>query len=186
MNPEEQKSDEIIENAETPVNEENETPAELPQEQENWPADEEGLEAKLKVEQDKYVRLYSEFDNFRRRTAKEKMELLQSAGKEVILAMLPVLDDFERALKAAESLDNPDKASLNGIELIYKKMLGIMEGMGLNAMDSTGTDFDAEIHEAITKVPAGDENKGKVVDVAEKGYLLNGKVIRFAKVIVGE
>lgn len=187
MNPEEHKSEEIIENTENAENTDASGAAESPEAEKHWPEDEEvsDVAAKIKEEQEKYLRLYSEFENFRRRTAKEKMDLMQTAGKEVILTMLPVLDDFERALKAAGVTDE-NRSTLEGFELIYKKMAGILESMGLKAMDSVGKAFDVEIHEAITKIPAGDDKKGMVVDEAEKGYLLNDKVIRFAKVIVGE
>jgi molecular chaperone GrpE len=141
----------------------------------------------LQLEKDKYVRLYSEFDNFRRRTARERLELLQTAGKDVIGAMLPVLDDLERALKSSSSLQESHPQILEGFQLIHKKMNQTLEGMGLKPMDSKGQVFDAEIHEAVTKIQAPDESlKGKVVDELEKGYYLNDKVIRFAKVVVGE
>jgi molecular chaperone GrpE len=187
MNPEEQKSEEIIENKENTENTDTTGMPEDPSAEKHWPEDEEvsDLTAKVKEEQEKYLRLYSEFENFRRRTSKERLELMQTAGKEVILTMLPVLDDFERALKAA-GISEENKAAAEGFELIYKKMAGILEAMGLKAMESVGKPFDVEIHEAITKIQAGEDKKGMVVDEAEKGYLLNDKVIRFAKVIVGE
>lgn len=139
------------------------------------------------IEKDKYLRLYSDFENLKRRTAKERLEIFQLAGKEVILGMLPVLDDLERAIKASEKLEGEAKIALEGFELIYKKMLGSLESQGLKAMLSVGLDFDAELHEAVTKIPApSEELKGKIVDELEKGYLLNEKVIRFAKVVIGE
>lgn len=171
---------------EIPVeNTENETQK---NDQEHWPEDEvvNNHELKLKEEKDKYLRLYSEYENFRKRTAREKMDLLQMAGKEVIMSMLPVLDDFDRALKSADSTEN-HKAVVEGFELIYKKMFGALQAMGLKAMNTVGETFDAEIHEAVTKIAAPSEKeKGKVVDELEKGYYLNEKVIRFAKVVVGE
>lgn len=155
---------------------------------ETQPAEEsDNLDAALQLEKDKYVRLYSDFDNFRRRTAKEKIELLQTAGREVITEMLPVLDDFERALKASEGLKESNASVLEGFQLIHKKMLGSLEAMGLKPMNSMGESFDAEVHEAVTKIPAPNASlKGKIVDELEKGYYLNDKVIRFAKVVVGE
>lgn len=134
---------------------------------------------------DKYLRLYSEFDNFRRRTAKERMELLKTANEDVLASLLPVLDDFERARKAfKESPEN--KNLLEGIELIYNKLFKTLESKGLKPMESIGQEFNSELHEAITQIPApSEELKGKIIDEVEKGYYLNEKVIRFAKVIIG-
>lgn len=144
----------------------------------------ETLKAQLAESNDKFLRLYAEFDNYKRRTIKERAELLQTAGKEVILSMLPVVDDFERA-KKAEALDC--EAYKAGIELIHQKFAGILESKGLKPIESIGTEFNVDLHEAITNIPAPTEDlKGKVVDETEKGYTLNGQVIRFAKVIVGE
>jgi molecular chaperone GrpE len=146
-------------------------------------------EEKLKNEvaelNDKYLRLYSEFENMRRRNAKERIELTQTAGKDILLALLPVIDDFERALKSLEGDEN--NAAREGVELIHNKFLNILTQKGLTPMDSMGKEFDPEIHEAITKIPAPSKKlKGKVVDVIEKGYTLQNKVIRYAKVVVGE
>ncbi len=145
---------------------------------------EEKLKDQLVQANDKYLRLYAEFDNFRRRTAKERQELLQSGGKDVLAALLPVLDDFERALKAMETATDiiPVK---EGVALIQNKLKHILTGKGVKEMETKGQVFDADIHEAITNIPAGDELKGKVVDELEKGYYLNDKVLRFAKVVVG-
>ncbi len=134
---------------------------------------------------DKYLRLFAEFDNFKRRTQKERVELLQTAGKEVILSMLPVLDDFDRANKATENAT--DIAAIReGIQLVHTKLKSILNHKGLKEMESINTPFDTDLHEAITKIPApNDELKGKVIDELEKGYTLNDKVIRFAKVVVG-
>lgn len=132
---------------------------------------------------DKYLRLYSEFDNFRRRTAKERIELMQTAGKEVVLSMLPVLDDFERALKAFGEDNGPAK---EGVQLIYHKMKRSLESQGLKEMESNGAAFNPDLHEAITQIPAPSEDlKGKVVDTVEKGYYLQETVVRFAKVVIG-
>lgn len=144
---------------------------------------------KLKAEvaglNDKYVRLYAEFDNFKRRTTKERIELLQTAGKDVIVSMLSVLDDFERAAKAMESATEV-KPVKEGIELVHHKLKSLLNQKGLKEMESKGKPFDPEIHEAITNIPApSNDLKGKVVDEVEKGYFLNDKVIRFAKVVVG-
>jgi len=150
----------------------------------NQISSEDKLKQELKEANDKYVRLYAEFDNFRRRTTKERVELLQTAGKEVIVSMLPVLDDFERALKAMETATDVIPVK-EGVALIQNKLKHILTAKGLKEMSTKGQPFDAEVHEAITNIPAGDEQKGKVVDELEKGYFLNDKVIRFAKVVVG-
>ncbi|PLW96136.1 MAG: nucleotide exchange factor GrpE [Marinilabiliales bacterium] len=133
---------------------------------------------------DKFLRLYSEFDNYRKRTIKEKMDLQKSASRDLIDDLLPVLDDFERALQAFTE-DKADSEVFKGIELIYNKLFNLLSQKGLEPMNSMGTDFNTDYHEAITNIEAGDELKGKVVDVIQKGYLLNGKVLRFAKVVVG-
>jgi len=145
---------------------------------------EEKLKAELKEANDKYLRLYAEFDNFRRRTAKERQEQLLTAGKDVIVSMLPVLDDFERALKAMETATDVIPVK-EGVALVQNKLKHILTAKGLKEMNTKGEPFDAEVHEAITNIPAGDAQKGKVVDELEKGYFLNDKVIRFAKVVVG-
>lgn len=146
---------------------------------------EEKLRADLSESNNKYLRLYAEFDNFKRRTSKERIELLQTAGKEVIQSLLPVLDDFERALKSIETANDISSVK-EGISLVHSKLKSILGQKGLKEMESIGTVFDADIHEAITNIPApSDEMKGKVVDEVEKGYFLNEKVIRFAKVVVG-
>lgn len=161
------------------VNEENE-----PQPVSNELSAEEKLKQELAQANDKYLRLYAEFDNFRRRTSKERIELLQTAGKEVIASLLPVIDDFERALKAMETATEVAPVK-EGVALVQNKLNNILTNKGLKPMETKGTAFDADIHEAITSIPAGDDLKGKVVDELEKGYYLNDKVIRFAKVVVG-
>lgn len=147
------------------------------------------LKAELAESKDKYLRLYSEFENFRRRTAKERLDLIKTAHEDLMVTLLPVLDDFERAQKAFANNKNKEdnKASIEGFQLIQNKLYKLMEQKGLKPMpDNPGIDFDPEIHEAITKIPAPDDKlKGKVVDVVEKGYYLNDKVIRFAKVVIG-
>jgi len=136
---------------------------------------------------DKYLRLFSEFDNFRKRTLKEKIELSKTASEEMITALLPVLDDFERAIVALENLEHGEiKESLDGILLIYTKFLKTLQQKGLQELEALHQTFDTDFHEAITNIPASKpELKGKVVDVVQKGYQLNGKIIRFAKVVVG-
>jgi len=143
------------------------------------------MELELAEMKDKYIRLYSEFENFRRRTSKEKMDLVKTAGEDIVLTMLPVLDDFERALKAM-SQDEAVKPIKEGIELIYTKTLKSLQAKGLKKMETIGEAFNSDFHEAITQIPVTDaKQKGKVVDEAEAGYYLGEKVIRFAKVIIG-
>lgn len=134
---------------------------------------------------DKFLRLYAEFDNFKKRTAKERIDLFKTAGEDILKDMLPVMDDFERALKSMNETSDV-KSVKEGVELIYNKFKNIMNQKGVQPLVSMGQTFDADIHEAITNIPApSDDLKGKVVDEVEKGYSLNGKVIRYAKVIVG-
>jgi molecular chaperone GrpE len=144
------------------------------------------LNDQLVQERDKYLRLYSEFENFRRRTTKDRLDWMQTASKDLIVSLLPVLDDMERALKAMENLSETEKKAVEGFDLIHKKMAGIFQKTGLKAMESVGEVFDAEIHEAITQFPAPTPDmQGKVIDVVERGYYVNDKVIRCAKVVVG-
>lgn len=143
------------------------------------------LKEDLAETKDKFIRVYSEFDNFKKRTQRERLELLKSASEEVIVALLPVLDDFERAFKAKEIMKDVDPLT-KGFSLIYHKMMGILEQKGLKKMDSEGVEFDVDLHDAISNIPAATAKlKGKIVDVQECGYFLNGKIIRHAKVIVG-
>ena len=147
------------------------------------------IEEKLKSENaslnDKYLRLFAEFDNYKRRTQKERIELLQTASKDVVVSLLPILDDFERAIKATENTTEVE-AIREGILLIQTKLNSILGNKGLKSIESLHTVFDTDLHEAITNIPAPTvELKGKVVDELEKGYTLNDKVIRFAKVVVG-
>ncbi len=147
------------------------------------------VEDKLKQEvaelNDKYLRLFAEFDNFKRRTQKERIELLQTAGKDIVVSLLPVLDDFERAIKSTEN--TTEVAPIReGIVLVQSKIKGILGQKGLKEIESLNTKFNTDLHEAITQVPSPtEEQKGKVIDELEKGYTLNDKVIRFAKVVVG-
>ncbi|MDE0772135.1 MAG: nucleotide exchange factor GrpE [Salibacteraceae bacterium] len=143
-------------------------------------------EEKYQELNDRYLRLYSEFENFRRRTAKEKLELISSAGGQVLGDLLPIIDDFERAIVNNVEVDDP-KTIKEGIQLIHSKMENIFKNKGLKEIDALNETFDLDFHEAITKIPAPTEDlKGKVVDVVEKGYMLNEKVLRYSKVIVGE
>jgi molecular chaperone GrpE len=145
----------------------------------------EKLTADLQEAKDKYLRLYADFENFRRRTAKEKIESYANAQGELMKALLPVLDDFERGLKASAKAQDGG-AVREGMELIYHKLYRALEQKGLKPMNAVQTEFDPELHEAITQIPApSDDLKGKVIDEVEKGYYLHDKVLRFAKVIVG-
>lgn len=149
------------------------------------PTAEEKLKDELAQANDKYLRLYAEFDNFRRRTIKEREEARKTEGKDVIVALLPVLDDFERAQRAMDKATEVAPVK-EGVTLIQNKLKNILGQKGLKEMTSIGNAFDADLHEAITNIPAPtDDLKGKVMDEMEKGYTLNDKVIRFAKVVVG-
>ncbi len=146
----------------------------------------EKLAAELQEQKDKYLRLMAEFDNFRRRTAKERLDLIQSAGKEVIVSFLDVLDDCDRAEKQLQASDDIT-VQKEGIQLVFNKLRSAMLQKGVKAMESIEADFDVEKHEAITEIPApSDALKGKVIDEVMKGYYLNDKIIRFAKVVVGK
>lgn len=146
----------------------------------------EELGEKLQDIQDKHLRLQAEFDNFRRRTIKEKADLIKSGGESVLVNILPVVDDFERALDSLKDLPDED-AGKQGTTLIYNKFEEFLKQNNVKEIEAQNQDFDVDLHEAITKIPAPEEKlKGKVVDVVQKGYLLNDKVIRFAKVVIGE
>lgn len=146
----------------------------------------EKLEGELKEQKDKYLRLMAEFDNFRRRTAKERLELMQTAGKEVIVSLLEVLDDVDRAEKQLQGSDDI-ALQKEGIQLVFNKLRATLQSKGIKAMESVNTDFDVEKHEAITEIPAPTSAmQGKVIDEVVKGYYLNDKLIRFAKVVVGK
>lgn len=143
------------------------------------------LEEKVAKDKDDYIRLMAEFDNYRRRTSQEKLELVSTASTETIKGLLPVLDDCERALVVLRE-SNDAEAAKEGTELIYHKLLAYLQGKGLAVIDALGKDFDTDLHEAVAQFPVPEEDKkGKVFDVVQTGYTLNGKVIRFAKVVVG-
>jgi molecular chaperone GrpE len=146
----------------------------------------EKLQAELQDQKDKYLRLFAEFDNFKRRSAKERLEQMQTAGKEVITSLLDVLDDGERAEKVMETSEDLG-AVKDGVKLVFQKLKTLLEQKGLKPMESVGKDFNADYHEAITEIPAPTpELAGKVLDEVQKGYLLNDKIIRYAKVVVGK
>jgi molecular chaperone GrpE len=143
------------------------------------------LEQELAEQKDKFIRLYSEFENYKRRTAKEKLEFASFANKELMTALLPIVDDMERAEKSLETTTELE-ALKEGLKLVFTKFSKTLESKGLKIIDAQGQAFDSEFHEAITQIPAPSEDlKGKVVDVVEKGYFLNDKIIRFAKVVIG-
>ena len=143
------------------------------------------LQAAVNELRDKHLRLLAEFDNYKKRTMRERLELMNSASKEVMVSLLPVLDDFDRAKKSADDPSNAEVFS-DGVALVYNRLNNVLQNMGLKAITSTGEPFDVELHEAITEIPVPDENmKGKVIDTLEKGYMLNDKIIRHAKVVVG-
>jgi molecular chaperone GrpE len=153
----------------------NETQAEAPKQDD--------IEAKHKEVNDKYTRLYAEYDNFRKRTAREKIDWIKSAGEETLLKILPIMDDMERAIAHNKEISDPELLK-QGLDLIFQKFKNILNNIGIEALDAKGKDFDPDLHDAITSTPA-EGMKGKVVEEVEKGYKLNGKVIRHSKVIVG-
>lgn len=144
------------------------------------------LQAELEKSQKEYLFLMAEFDNYRKRTVKEKAELIKNGGEKAMLGLLPVIDDFERAIDAIDK--SSDVESLKeGVDLIYNKFMKYLESQQVKPMESTGTEFDADIYEAVTTFPAPDESmKGKVIDTVQKGYTINEKVLRHAKVVVGQ
>lgn len=172
-----QTNDEMQENEGNVVEESNEGQVQL--------TSEEQLQQDLAKEKDKFLRLFAEFENYKRRTSKERMELFKTAGQEVIVSLLPVMDDFERAMKELAKSD--DKEMYKGIELINNKLNEVLKGKGLQVIEvKQGDHFDAEVHEAITQIPAPDKKlKGKIIDVIEKGFTLGDKIIRHPKVVVG-
>jgi len=155
---------------------------------ENTPelTEEERLKEEVQKEKDKFLRLFAEFENYKRRTSKERLELFKTANQEVMTAMLPVLDDFDRALN--ELRKSGDENLIHGVELIHNKFKETLNSKGLEAMNvKEGDTFDSEIHEAITQIPAPkDKLKGKIVDVVERGYMLGERIIRFPKVVTGK
>lgn len=149
-------------------------------------SDSEALQKQVDDLKDKYLRLVADFDNFRKRSAKERYETIQTASKDLITALLPVLDDSERAEKQMQ-LTQDIEAVKEGQKLVFSKLRATLQSTGLKAMETIGTDFNPEFHEAITEIPAPNPSlKGKVIDEVEKGYYLNDKIIRFAKVVVGK
>jgi len=146
----------------------------------------ESARIELQNEKDRYLRLFAEFENYKKRTGRERIELFKTASQEVMVSMLPVLDDFERALKEINKSD--DDNLFTGVSLISNKLLETLKAKGLQAIETNqGDSFDAELHEAITQIPAPSKNlKGKIIDVVEKGYTLGDKIIRYPKVVIGQ
>lgn len=176
----EEKNTETVENASAVETEQGTV------EEEQNPSKEEQLQQQYDDLNNKYLRLYSEFENFRKRTIKEKSDLISNAGANVIGDLLSILDDFERAIDHNKTAEDANSVK-EGFELIYNKMLRILAEKGLAHMECRGETFDSDHHEAITNIPVEDKaQKGKIVDVVEKGYYLNDKVLRYAKVVVGQ
>ena len=179
---EEQVSD--VENQEETV-EETEADQEASEEEDSEEEEETSEVDELAEAKDKYLRLYSEFENYRRRTAKEKLDMIQTAGEKILVELLPIIDDFGRAISSNDGQEK--EAVVEGMNLISTKFQKVLEGQGLKLMDTEpGTEFDPELHEAVTQIPAPDKKlKGKIVDTIEQGYFLGDKVIRYAKVVTG-
>lgn len=176
----------VMMNEQENIQEENVELNETPQEEQVELSIEEQLTIKLDESNDKYARLVAEFDNYKKRTSKERIELIQNAGQGVIKNLLPILDDFDRALTSMATAQDV-QAVKEGVELVSNKLNKFLESEGLKAMEVIGQPFDADFQEAITSIPAPSEDlKNKVIDVVEKGYFLNDKVIRFAKVVIGQ
>ena len=144
------------------------------------------LKQQLGETKDKYLRMYAEFDNYKRRSIKERSDNMKRAAQDTMAAILPVLDDFDRAKANAEKSEETAEVFNQGVGLIVQKLHNILKGKGLDVMETTGEAFDADQHEAVAELPMGDEMKGKIIDTAEKGYTLNGIIIRHAKVVVGK
>ena len=174
-----------IESQETPVENEMTTENEPDQTAQDAAPSIEELEQRIAELEDKNLRMMAEFDNYRRRTNKEKLELMATAGERIFKEMLPLVDDFERAITAMDQTEDIT-AVREGIRLIHQKFIGFLDKQDVHAIETDGVDFNTDEHEAITTFAAGEEQKGKVIDCTQKGYKLGEKVIRFAKVVVGE
>jgi molecular chaperone GrpE len=182
----EDKEMEIKDQAIDAQNEAENSPETAPEAEQTPLSELDQLKADLADQKDKYLRLMAEFENFRRRTAKERLDLIQTAGKDVIVSMLEVMDDCDRAEKQLNSADDI-AVQKEGIQLVFNKVRSTLQSKGVTAMESLHKDFNVELHEAITEIPVTDnKQKGKVVDEITKGYFLNDKIIRFAKVVVGK
>jgi molecular chaperone GrpE len=183
----EQQQDEVLEQMENGANEHPETDGNDVENEQVADNQEDNTELQLQLNEmkDKYMRMVAEFDNYKKRSIREKLDFMKSAAQDTLSALLPVLDDFDRAKKFAEGKENPNWDT--GVDLVYQKLYTILRSKGLEPMDATGETFNPDMHEAITEIPApNDDLKGKVVDTIEKGYRLNDKIIRHAKVVVGK
>ena len=178
------KKEKIEEQVEEQVEQPVEQPVEEQVQEEPTPSVEE-LEARIAELEDKNLRMMAEFDNYRRRTNKEKIELMATAGERIFKEMLPLVDDFERATEAMAKTDDIESVR-EGIRLIQQKFIAFLDKQDVHAIETEGADLNTDEHEAVTTFAAGEENKGKVIDCTQKGYKLGDKVIRFAKVVVGE
>ena len=180
-------NEEVVDlNQDTTQEESNEPQEQLQQAEEETQTEEENLAQQLEELKDKYLRTVAEFENFKRRTLKEKTELILNGGEKAITAILPIIDDMERAIENAHKQECVDAVE-EGWELTYKKLLSTLEGMGVKKIEVDGKDFDVDFHEAVAMVPGmGDDKKGKIIDCVQTGYTLNDKVIRHAKVAVGQ
>jgi len=168
------------------VREENQPAAEQTEAQKSKTAGEKSESDKIAELNDRYIRLVAEFDNYRRRTAKERMDLVVNAAEETIKGLLPVLDDFERALEMLHKAEGDHSVAIEGTELIYNKLSGYLASKGLKRIEAKGETLDTDLHEAVAQFPAPDESmKNKIIEVVQQGYRLNDKIIRFAKVVVG-
>ena len=183
MSKKDKLKDTVVEEVQTQQHENAETETSKEEQQEDVV---EKLEADLKTEKDRYLRLFAEFENYKKRTGRERIELFKTASQDVMVAMLPVLDDFDRALKEIDKEDDNDL--FKGVELISNKMRETLRSKGLEAVGTKQGDvFDAELHEAVTQIPAPNTKlKGKIIDILEKGYTLGDKVIRYPKVVIGQ
>lgn len=180
---EENSQDEVKDEAEE---EQVEAPQTIEEEPQEKLSELERAQKDLGEMKDKYLRIFAEFDNYRKRTIKERQDIIKLAARDSLNAMLPAVNDFERAIKAAEKEDSEEQLP-EGIVLVYNKLMKALEQQGIREMETNGQEFDPELHEALTKIPApSEELKGKIIDTIEKGYYLNDKIIRHAKVVVGQ
>lgn len=182
----ENETPDIIEQPEEPAQEKKETKKEKTHKHSKVEEQLEKTELELLELKDRHIRLQAEFDNYRKRTLKERMELLKTASESLLISILPVIDDFDRAMQTV-NLEEKNSHIKEGVQLIYNKFQEFLKQNGVKEIEAKEQDFDTDLHEAITKIPAPTEElKGKIVDVVQKGYFLNDKVIRFSKVVIGE
>lgn len=181
-NAEEQTVEATAETAETTATEAEETATAEPVDERDAKIAE--LEAQVAAQKDQYLRLYAEFDNYKKRTLKEKAELIQTAGKNVLEQMLPLIDDMERAMVSVQNADSVEGVK-EGIDLIYNKFVKFLDSNNVKEIETVGLPFNTDFHEAVAQVPMGEDKKGVVIDCTQKGYIMGEKVVRFAKVVIG-